>query len=319
MGHRTIPRGRTLIALLAALLIVGLVPVVSAASSDFEDVPASNVFYADIMWLADAGVTKGCSPTRFCPNDLVTRQQMAAFMHRLAAGGSVDAGSLGGVAAANYVTHSELGTLDAETLDGLDSTAFLRKAAKAADSDKLDGLDSTAFLRKAAKAADSDKLDGKDSSAFLLSSAAGSLGSRAWGAASDNLPDATGTALATTLTAPAKGLVILGATVDVTGSSLEAVYCDLNVGTSPITGTGMWVALDPTGAFTDEAICSSTGIVIVDAGTYDFSFFVYRGSDTAALYAGTMWAVWVPFDGTGAVPASLEAMEVGDSAGKARP
>jgi hypothetical protein len=56
---------------------------------------------------------------------------------------------------------------NADTLDGLDATAFLGVNAKAADADKLDGLDSTAFLGVNAKAADADKLDGLDSTAFL--------------------------------------------------------------------------------------------------------------------------------------------------------
>jgi hypothetical protein len=44
-----------------------------------------SVFEADIAKLAAAGVTKGCNPPvndRFCPNDAVTRGQMAAFLHR---------------------------------------------------------------------------------------------------------------------------------------------------------------------------------------------------------------------------------------------
>jgi hypothetical protein len=55
---------------------------------------------------------------------------------------------------------------DSNLLDGLDSTAFLPAAGKAADADKLDGLDSTAFLPAGGKAADADKLDGLDSSVF---------------------------------------------------------------------------------------------------------------------------------------------------------
>lgn len=52
------------------------------------------------------------------------------------------------------------------TKSGAD-TAFLGRAAKAADSDKLDGLDSSMFLGVNAKAADADSLDGIDSSAFV--------------------------------------------------------------------------------------------------------------------------------------------------------
>jgi hypothetical protein len=43
------------------------------------------VFEADIERLAAAGITVGCNPphnTRFCPDQPVTRQQMAAFLHR---------------------------------------------------------------------------------------------------------------------------------------------------------------------------------------------------------------------------------------------
>jgi hypothetical protein len=43
------------------------------------------MFHDDISWLAAHDVTKGCNPPandRFCPNDPVTRGQMAAFLHR---------------------------------------------------------------------------------------------------------------------------------------------------------------------------------------------------------------------------------------------
>ncbi len=51
-----------------------------------------SVFESDIDRLAVAGVTKGCNPpdnTRFCPNEPVTREQMASFLARAlrAAGG----------------------------------------------------------------------------------------------------------------------------------------------------------------------------------------------------------------------------------------
>ncbi|MCP3994353.1 MAG: S-layer homology domain-containing protein [bacterium] len=51
---------------------------------DFADDDGS-VFEADIERLAAAGITKGCNPpanNRFCPNDPVTREQMAAFLTR---------------------------------------------------------------------------------------------------------------------------------------------------------------------------------------------------------------------------------------------
>ena len=45
-----------------------------------------SVFAADIEWLAGAGITKGCNPPRndrFCPDGIVTRGEMAAFLNRL--------------------------------------------------------------------------------------------------------------------------------------------------------------------------------------------------------------------------------------------
>ncbi len=279
MAHRERRRGRLIIASLAALLVMALIPVAVSAAGDFDDVPPTNVFYSDISWMADAGVTKGCSATRFCPDDLVTREQMAAFMHRLAIGGAVDAGSLGGVAAADYVTHSEIGTgaIDADTLDGLDSTKFLRSTAKAVDADKLDGKDSSAFLAKTG-------------------------GSRAWGAVSNNLNDTDGPVLVAQIVSPANGMVILGANIDVTAAAgyVDTVGCMLAVNGTLLDGTLMWVDVD---GFTGlgEGTCGTSGITIVSAGTFDFTLDIVD-LNTASLWAGTLWAQWVPFDGGGAVP-----------------
>jgi len=58
------------------------------------------------------------------------------------------------------------------TKGGADLT-FLGAGAKAVDADKLDGIDSTGFLEATAKAADSDKLDGLDSTAYQYSAGTG--------------------------------------------------------------------------------------------------------------------------------------------------
>jgi len=50
----------------------------------FKDT-AGHIFEADIAALASAGVTRGCNPPvndRFCPDQPVTRGQMAAFLYR---------------------------------------------------------------------------------------------------------------------------------------------------------------------------------------------------------------------------------------------
>ena len=54
------------------------------ASGSFSD-DDGNTFEADIEWLAAEGITKGCNPPTndlFCPDDSVTRGQMAAFLVR---------------------------------------------------------------------------------------------------------------------------------------------------------------------------------------------------------------------------------------------
>jgi WD40-like Beta Propeller Repeat/S-layer homology domain len=39
-------------------------------------------FKLDIEWVFAEGITSGCSPERYCPNDPVTREQMASFLSR---------------------------------------------------------------------------------------------------------------------------------------------------------------------------------------------------------------------------------------------
>ncbi len=95
-------RASSKVLLIVAALALFLLPAAAIAGGGFTDVDDDNVFKADIEWLADAGVTKGCNPpsnTEFCPESNVTRQQMAAFMHRLATNRVVDAGTVEGMTA----------------------------------------------------------------------------------------------------------------------------------------------------------------------------------------------------------------------------
>ncbi|MEA2003256.1 MAG: S-layer homology domain-containing protein, partial [Actinomycetota bacterium] len=67
------------------LLLGALLAPAAGAAVSFVDVLSDNVFAGDIQWLADSGITRGCNPPtndRFCPNDPVTRGQMAAFLGR---------------------------------------------------------------------------------------------------------------------------------------------------------------------------------------------------------------------------------------------
>jgi hypothetical protein len=99
----------------ALLLGVALSLLTSSAFAQncdgFTDVLASSQFCPDVTWLKTYGVTKGCAPSQFCPNENVTRLQMAAFMHRL---GNNPAFVNGGNA---FGTTAGLGTTDAQSLE----------------------------------------------------------------------------------------------------------------------------------------------------------------------------------------------------------
>jgi hypothetical protein len=48
----------------------------------FTDVPPGHPFYDEIAWMADAGLTEGVLTGTFQPKTGLTRQAMAAFLHR---------------------------------------------------------------------------------------------------------------------------------------------------------------------------------------------------------------------------------------------
>lgn len=78
MGKRT-----TVIAVVVSLIAV--IPISVYASHQFDDVPSDHTFHSSIGWLAETGITRGCNPPAnnlFCPDDNVTRGQMATFLQR---------------------------------------------------------------------------------------------------------------------------------------------------------------------------------------------------------------------------------------------
>jgi hypothetical protein len=69
---------------MAAFLVRALELTDDGGGNKFVDDDGS-VFEDDIAKLAAAGITRGCNPPvndRFCPDNVVTRGQMAAFLHR---------------------------------------------------------------------------------------------------------------------------------------------------------------------------------------------------------------------------------------------
>ncbi|MDX1450842.1 MAG: S-layer homology domain-containing protein, partial [Acidimicrobiia bacterium] len=78
-------RLRVLLAMAVAFSTIAFIGAPVGASDRFVDVPDSNIFHGDIGWLAEEGITRGCNPPvndEYCPDDFVTRGQMAAFFVR---------------------------------------------------------------------------------------------------------------------------------------------------------------------------------------------------------------------------------------------
>jgi subtilisin family serine protease len=69
----------------AAALLVRALALTENDHLGFVDVPAGSTFTEDIGRLATAGITRGCNPPlndRFCPEEPVTRGELAALMYR---------------------------------------------------------------------------------------------------------------------------------------------------------------------------------------------------------------------------------------------
>jgi 5'-nucleotidase len=84
LTNRT-PRRFFTIAMVVAVAMVILTPVaVIAAGGTYTD-DDDSVFEMDIEWMAENGYTTGCNPPandQYCPDEAVTRDQMAAFLSR---------------------------------------------------------------------------------------------------------------------------------------------------------------------------------------------------------------------------------------------
>jgi hypothetical protein len=80
---RLLLRGLVIAWLVLAMAIGAVLPVAGGGpvAPPFSDV-AGHPFEEHIEWLRQAGITQGCGGGRFCPNDLVTRGEMAAFLAR---------------------------------------------------------------------------------------------------------------------------------------------------------------------------------------------------------------------------------------------
>lgn len=71
---------KTVVAVTAIIALAIALP--AAASHYFSDVPSDHAHHEGISWVSENGITSGCEGDAYCPEDPVTRAQMATFLHR---------------------------------------------------------------------------------------------------------------------------------------------------------------------------------------------------------------------------------------------
>lgn len=83
-GQRGRQRRATIVAAVA-LLVAALAPVSALATNPFRDLNPGSVHNGNIAAIHNAGITTGCVPNEaYCPDGLVTREEMASFLARTA-------------------------------------------------------------------------------------------------------------------------------------------------------------------------------------------------------------------------------------------
>jgi hypothetical protein len=81
----SLPGSRGFRFVLAGLAILGvsIASYVAYASHNFPDVPDAASYHNAVEWVFNRGVTQGCGNGLYCPDDPVSRAQMAIFLRRL--------------------------------------------------------------------------------------------------------------------------------------------------------------------------------------------------------------------------------------------
>lgn len=71
-----------------ATLVQAIDALAGPPCGGFGDIDASSVFCPNVEWLKNRSVTLGCTTGNYCPDPMVFRLQMAAFMNRLGTAGT---------------------------------------------------------------------------------------------------------------------------------------------------------------------------------------------------------------------------------------
>ncbi len=85
----------------------------TAASDEFYDVPAGQWYSDAVAWAVKYGITNGYGDGRFGPNDPITREQLATFLHRYAKSHNLN------VSASGKLPQSDASNVDSWALDAM--------------------------------------------------------------------------------------------------------------------------------------------------------------------------------------------------------
>jgi hypothetical protein len=75
-------KSRGFVVVAATIALVALSATIVLANHDFPDVATGAYYHSSVSWLVDRGVTSGCGGGKYCPNNNVTRGQMAVFLEK---------------------------------------------------------------------------------------------------------------------------------------------------------------------------------------------------------------------------------------------
>jgi len=115
--------------------------------------------------------------------------------------------------------------------------------------------------------------------------------------------DTNGNVVSADITAPTNGYLLLAGGLDAFGGTTDYFTCELHIDGVAVAGSSRSILVEDQGGVhtaNSEEDCSSTGAKLVGPGTYTVSVNV-SNRETAQFFQASVWALFVPFDGTGTV------------------
>lgn len=138
-----------------------------------------------------------------------------------------------------------------------------------------------------------DKLDGRSANGLV----------RVAHASTDEHTQEDGIVTSASINAPTRGLLVINASAYVAADEWTAVACRLGITSGGLVDTSGWreVVLESQDNSYDRDTCITSAVVPVDSGVHSVGLEIF-GLVPAEVRAADIWALFVPFDGTGSIP-----------------